>query len=34
MKDARIQVRVLPLLRGKIHVTEVNVKGLSVSTWI
>ncbi len=30
MKDARIQVRVLPLLRGKIHVTEVNVKGLSV----
>jgi len=30
MKKARIGVRVLPLLSGKIHVTEINVIGLSV----
>ena len=30
MKNARIGVRVLPLLSGKIHVTEIKVSGLSV----
>ncbi len=30
MKNARIGVRVLPLLRGKIYITEIKVKGLSV----
>jgi len=30
MKKARIGVRVLPLLRGKIYITEIKVKGLSV----
>jgi uncharacterized protein involved in outer membrane biogenesis len=30
MKEARIGVRVLPLLSGKVHITEIKVKGLSV----
>ncbi|MFC1825574.1 AsmA family protein [Thermodesulfobacteriota bacterium] len=31
MKTAKIQVRVLPLLRWKVHITEVSAKGVSVS---
>lgn len=31
MKNAKVGVRVLPLLSGKIHVTEIKVKGLSVA---
>ena len=30
MKNAKVGVRVLPLLSGKIHVTEIKVNGLSV----
>jgi len=30
MKEARIGVRVVPLLSGKVHITEIKVKGLSV----
>jgi uncharacterized protein involved in outer membrane biogenesis len=30
MKEARIGIRVLPLLRGKLHITEIRVDGLTV----
>ena len=30
VKNAGIQVRVLPLLRGKLHLSDINLKGLSV----
>ena len=30
MKNAKVGVRVIPLLRGKIHITEIKVTGMSV----
>ncbi len=30
MKTARIKVRLLPLFRGKIHITEFSAKGFTV----
>jgi len=30
MKEARRRIRVLPLLRGKLHITEIRVDGLSL----
>lgn len=30
MKEARIGIRVLPLLKGKLHITEIRVDGLSL----